>query len=51
MVEGENNGFINERTPLMNRRPITLITFPSNPRLEVGSPGKPLIGQGVRSFE
>jgi hypothetical protein len=40
-----------DRTPLTNRRPITLITCPSNPHLEVASPGKGSALQGSNNSE
>ena len=47
----ESNSLKKRAVPVLNRRPITLITFPSNRTLEVGSPTKlASTNPGVRSF-
>jgi hypothetical protein len=45
-LEFDNSPSLSERVPFLNRRPITLITFPSNPKIEVGnSPTKFVLTQ------
>ena len=51
-LEFDNSPSLSDRVPLMNRRPITLITFPSNTKIDLcNSPTKLNLGHSPREEE